>query len=313
MRTPGRCGMTMVEILVVIAIIGSLTAMFLPAVQAARETARQAQCRNNLKQIGLAMHSHHDAHRRLPTGGWGYVWTGDPDRGTDRRQPGGWVYNILPYIEQGALRELGKGMALAEKKTTAGEVAQHPLAVLNCPSRRRAALYPYTGDFPVRNALAVSSVAKSDYAANAGDTSGGSQGPSTLEQGDREGYDWGNVEQMTGLLYTRSEVRFSDILDGTTNTYLVGEKRCIALEPDRGDDQHMYLGHGLDGARYTALDLRPMRDGPGADTRRFGSAHASGCYFVFADGSVRLIGYQIDPETHRRLGNRKDGLTVSEY
>jgi len=258
------------------------------------------------------MHNHPETFGRFPSGGWGFVWTGDPDRGTDRAQPGGWAYSILPFLEHKELRELGKGSDAAEKRTLAAKVAQHPLPVFTCPSRRSVGLYPYSEKHPVRNAIAVSQVAKSDYAANAGDVSGGGQGPATLEEGDSGAYGWGNVEQMTGVLYKRSEVRLSDIVDGATNTYLIGEKRCLTQDPDWGDDQHMFLGHGLDTARYTTRDLPPMKDGPDGPPRGFGSAHTSGCCFLFADGSVRLISYQIDREIHRSQGNRKDGPSPSQ-
>ena len=100
---PARaCGFTLVELLVVITIIGILIAMLLPAVQAAREAARMAQCRNNLKQLALGCMTHESLTKRLPTGGWGFAWTGDADRGTDSRQPCGWLYNVLPFIEQQA-------------------------------------------------------------------------------------------------------------------------------------------------------------------------------------------------------------------
>ena len=107
-----RSAFTLVELLVVITIIGILIALLLPAVQAAREAARQLQCKNNLKQLALGCLSHENATGRLPTGGWGFAWTGDADRGTDRRQPGGWIYNILPYIEQQALHDMGAGLAV---------------------------------------------------------------------------------------------------------------------------------------------------------------------------------------------------------
>src|SRR6185436_17064943 len=110
-----RRGFTLVELLVVIAIIGILIALLLPAVQAAREAARVAQCKNNLRQSGLAAQSHLAAYKTFPTGGWGWSWVGDADRGNGINQPGGWVYNVLPFIEGGSIRNLGKGMGTTEK------------------------------------------------------------------------------------------------------------------------------------------------------------------------------------------------------
>src|SRR5262245_3657946 len=129
----GRPAFTLIELLVVIAIIAVLIGLLLPAVQAVREAAARIECANNLKQIGLAMLNHESAWRRYPAGGWGWGWVGDPDRGNDRHQPGGWAYNILPYVEQENLHRLGAGLPAAQKQAAITQRVRTPLRVFNCP------------------------------------------------------------------------------------------------------------------------------------------------------------------------------------
>ena len=113
--------------------------------------------------------------KRFPTGGWGYQWSGDPDRGTDWRQPGGWIYNVLPFIEQQALHDMGAGDAGPQHAQLAEGHRQFvrmsvPITALNCPTRRRAIAYPWTRVWTFQNAEMPVSVSRSDYAANGGDT-----------------------------------------------------------------------------------------------------------------------------------------------
>ncbi len=134
---------TLVELLVVIAIIGILVALLLPAIQAAREAARRNSCKNNLKQLALGWLNHESSTGHFPSGGWGAFWLGDPDRGTGGDQPGGWLYNILPYMEQQALHDLpsdgNPDEVTLEQIAGALEMLANPIAVINCPSRRSGA------------------------------------------------------------------------------------------------------------------------------------------------------------------------------
>ncbi len=135
---------TLVELLVVIAIIGILMALSLPAIQSVRESGRRTQCSNNLMNIAKAFVQHETIHRHLPTGGWGYAWGGDADRGFGRNQSGGWGYNILPYIEENSLHDVGKGIANKSQKKSANEQRLiTPVSIYNCPSRRRPKHYHF--------------------------------------------------------------------------------------------------------------------------------------------------------------------------
>ena len=326
-RNQKSTAFTLVELLVVITIIGILIALLLPAVQAAREAARQVQCKNHLKQLGLAALHHEQTHGYLPTGGWGYLWVGDADRGFDKRQPGGWLYNILPYIEQEALYDMpadGQSHRItARQRDGAAKMGEVPISAFICPSRRSAILYPRPRwqwpSVQLINANTTPVAAACDYAANAGDFAPvGFEGPYSLQQGDGN-FNWSHYlpfEKSTGVNYLRSEVKIADIRDGTSATYLVGEKYINAdhyfTGMDSGDDSNVYEGHGVDSLRWTSLDWgEPRQDQPGVTNYGiFGSAHANGFHMAFCDGSVQMINYSIDLETHRCLGNRDDGKVV---
>ncbi len=134
--TPRRTAFTLVELLVVIAIIGVLVGLLLPAVQQIREAANRMKCANNLKQLALACHHHESTVGTFPTGGWGWSWVGDPDRGFTQKQPGGWIYNILPFMEQSALHDLGAGLPDPQKFAAFEERCGTVTPMFNCPTRR---------------------------------------------------------------------------------------------------------------------------------------------------------------------------------
>ena len=280
-----RSAFTLVELLVVIAIIGILVALLLPAVQAAREAARRSQCKNHLKQLALASLLHENTHGHLPTSGWGWRWQGDSNKGFGQEQPGGWSFNVLPYIEEASVRELVDGIDAttnrAEYQARMLQIVQTPIPVYSCPSRREARLYPFdvSGKSGVKTYLAENlticrsgscQVARTDYAGNAGNVylqdNAGNEGPADVA--DAATYSNWITDSQNGVTYQRSMVRLAQITDGTSKTALIGEKylsprdydgsRGTSLDPDDLDDQNIFVGHDVDNLRYTG-----MRDNAG--------------------------------------------------
>ena len=312
-------GFTLVELLVVIAIIAMLVVLLLPAVQSAREAARRTQCINNLRQLGIGVVLHENAFNHFPSGGWGHAWVGLPGRGAGESQPGGWGYNVLPFIEEGPLHDLGSGDDPARRRQGSAQRLQTVVGIFYCPTRREARLYPAVSGHTrnPRETDPVTMVARNDYASNSGDFFADfSLGPETLARGDDPNYRWPSMQNMTGLMHMRSQVKIKQVTDGTHLTYFVGEKY---LNPDNyangkayGDNEAVFMGAGQDLNRWTLISLPPRRDRPGLNaSQHFGSAHATGFNMMFCDGSVRHIPFEIDPETHRRLGNRKDGEAIN--
>jgi prepilin-type processing-associated H-X9-DG protein len=195
-------------------------------------------------------------------------------------------------------------------------MVQVPLELFYCPSRRQVEAYPFVSKTDFVNIDRPPVVARCDYAANAGDQEPGlyGPGPASLAEGDSPAYAWPPMVQ-TGICFRRSEIRPGDIRDGTSSTYLVAEGYLDAHRYNTGDaandDQGAYAGYDRDTLRVTHPSYPPLRDAPGVSSdHSFGSAHPAGFNAAFCDGSVRMISYGIDSETHRRLGNRHDRLPV---
>jgi prepilin-type N-terminal cleavage/methylation domain-containing protein len=275
-RFPKRIAFTLIELLVVIAIIAILIALLVPAVQKVREAASRTQCQNNLKQIGLAFHAYHDNYKNLPNGGRN---TGTGTSSTVKADHS-WCYHILPFIEQQSVTKLSNSKL---------DVAL--VAVYLCPSRRGATLYH--GD------------SVCDYAGNAGTrTSDGANG-TVIRTG---------TAQIT---------LHGGIPDGSSNTLLVGERRINLLYMTTTKDTHdnepcFRYGWDGDGIRAAqavgktwktpALDLADPTLDPALPHWQFGSSHPAAMNSVFADGSVRTINYNVNPDVFRRVCVRNDGL-----
>jgi prepilin-type N-terminal cleavage/methylation domain-containing protein len=320
-RTRRDVGFTLVELLVVIAIIGVLVALLLPAVQAAREAARRAQCQNHLKQIGLGFQNHVGAQQFFPTGGWGGGWDGDPDQGFGRFQPGGWVFSVLSFVEANQVYNMGKGQTGAAKPTALRDRDAVPLSIFNCPSRRPAIAYPNSLNFTPRNALSSKLHARTDYAANAGtmpdveSLCGG--GPDSIAQVKSGTAKMPTAECYSGISNCASEIKIAEISDGLSNTYAVGERTLDPLHYDTGtlhsNDWSMYVGIQDDIYRtafyhpITKKGFTPVPDTPGVQLDLYyGSAHPTGCNFVLCDGSAQMVSYDVDPIVHWAMAHRAD-------
>ncbi|QJW94733.1 DUF1559 family PulG-like putative transporter [Frigoriglobus tundricola] len=268
MTTKSRRATTLVELLVVVAIVALLIGLLLPAVQKVREAAARLKCANNLKQIGLAALAHHEQYDRFPTGGT--TWSAPPTYyygvpAFGAGQNAGWGFQLLPFIDQGNLQR------------DPLHVVGTPVPLYFCPSRRAP--------------LARAGRALIDYASATG-TGGG-----VSESGPYYGI----------VVRNPYRVNAADVSDGLSNTLVIGEKRLNPAQYLTGcwyDDTGAMAGWDNDIVCITTLGL--ARDG-GDTAYQFGSAHPNGMNAVFGDGSVRPISYATSAATLTTLGDRRDG------
>ncbi|MGA2062829.1 MAG: DUF1559 domain-containing protein [Thermoguttaceae bacterium] len=319
---------TLVELLVVIAIIGILIALLLPAIQSAREAARSMECRNHLKQIATACINHESAQKFFPTGGWDWLWCGDPNCGFGRRQPGSWPFNLLPWLEQKQLHDMAVAAPTSVKKARLLTMTQAVISDFYYPTRRPPALFKLN-DRP-QNATSISGTndptafgGGCDYAANTGtrnNTVGSGNMPPPGDDAllvNTTNVNWPDVNTpnivnhqptntafMNGVSFWLSTVKIKDIVDGTAHTYLISEKNvnkdsyygsATTVSTDYGNDTALFAGYDYDWHRFGSV--LPARDQPAGSPQvnnLFGSAHPSTFNMSFCDGSVRSLNYDID-------------------
>lgn len=291
-------GFTLVELLVVIAIIGVMVGLLLPAVQAAREAARRMQCSNNMKQIGLAAQNFHDVYKRLPPGNLGPVATPPAGSNDSGHQYLSALYYLLPYIEQSAVYDNVKmaldvdvdhypGITYSTTSTlpvqnwwannAAWTAAQTRIATYECPSANsysnaQTFAYTYTRDLTVTGGVWASNMpqlGRTNYAPCAGGI-----GQSHVNAG------WSRYK---GLFWPRSKNKFSDALDGTSNTIAFGEV-LGGYNGNQLDSAFVWMGMG---AMPSAWYLPQPSSRPG--WYQFGAQHPGVVQFCLLDGSVRAV------------------------
>ena len=339
-----KSGFTLIELLVVIAIIAILIALLLPAVQQAREAARRTQCKNNMKQIGLAMHNYHDVYNTFPPG---YVTktpcnTAAQWSACNVGEVGlySWGAFILPYIEQANLYSLMNvgnvwlDQNLANPTIRAAMI--QPLGGFLCPSDPGPALSDYASasnryNFNVTDGSNSYQIARSNYMmmANAWDST--TPPVYAVQYG-----------PALGVGYANSKVKIRDITDGTSNTILVGERaykyksnftvgggNVIGFSASNNvqDSSYGRKGNGLAAIGLTYNGINAVVGGE-HDVRGFSSNHVGGAHFVFCDGSVHFLSENIDyvkgtvsaanyvslaTSTFQKLALRNDGFPTGEF
>jgi prepilin-type processing-associated H-X9-DG protein len=275
-----------VELLVVIAIIGVLIGLLLPAVQKIREAANRTVCKNNMHQLGLALHMYHDSFREFPRGADKNYWA--------------WSVYILPFVEQDSLYQQLDPAHNTLRATLSNpvklELMQTPLKVFICPSDSNETL---NDNRPFNFDPNTYIIPKSNYPGNGGNLGG------------------------SGIFSTGKPIGLKDVTDGTSSTFLVGERAST-----QGRFAALWGGWDVTGPPAESLwgyTLYRMMDGYSGTSvpfpdQAFSSLHTGGCNFLLCDGSVHFVSQAIDWQpfgqplgTYNKLGDRKDGQAVGDF
>jgi len=290
-------GFTLIELLVVIAVIAILIALLLPAVQQAREAARRTQTRNNLKQIGVALHNYHDVHNTFPPG-----WIGVTGSAPDVEGPSGfgWAAFILPQLEQdNVYNQLDFSQPLT---AAANNIARNTyLPLFRNPSDPGPNFWnlPSEGGGSTQTRLPTA-----NYIGNFG----------TNELEDCEGLPAGVPCEGNGMFFHNSAVRIRDVTDGTSNTFHVGQRRTREnLDPQWFST---WVGVIAGGEEAFARILGVADHTPNSSIGHlddFSSPHAGGVFFLFVDGRARFVSENINPGVFQGLATRAGGEVTGEF
>jgi prepilin-type N-terminal cleavage/methylation domain-containing protein/prepilin-type processing-associated H-X9-DG protein len=323
-----RRGFTLIELLVVIAIIAILIGLLLPAVQKIREAAARISCANNLKQLGLAIHTYHDANNFFP-----------PSR-LNKDGCAAWTVLILPYIEQDNLQRQWTSLNDAYYLQSAA-VRQAQVKLFYCPSRRAPGQLSVNdnnrGDVPETVGKAVGGNiafpgALGDYACSFGDNPTNNIEPSDDTTNGTGAMVRANYVQTSDKLHVTSWsalTKISSISDGLSNTLLIGEKHVPINHLGQGliistgkyiGDASIWNADALENVGRSAGQYNPLALGPhdndsdtGPNIENFGSWHSGVCQFVFCDGSVHALAVSLDSRILGLLANRADGVPIPNY
>ena len=329
-----RSGFTLIELLVVIVVIAIMIALLLPAVQQAREAARRAQCRNNLKQLGIALHSYHSTHGGFPPG----IIGGPPGEYTAFSNAN---VQLLPYLEQANLHDLvDPDVSWFMNRS---EIARTIIPVFICPSNSK--VNPREYPIPALDAFPIGKIfAMTDY---------------IYCKGADDAWCWpfdGAVRPHAGVFEANRSTRARDITDGMTNTMLMGEgaggkhwplchgAACTTpysgaigeipasnmwIVGNLGNPQPLSLGLLLTGSfgctvekpnkcpvtdtyfdYINGYDCRRSTEGGPHTTANFRSDHKGGVMFLFGDGSVHFLSENVDMQAYQALSTMADGEVV---